>query len=84
MTRAAERWSEALSKWAVPDEILARAPEPPWHCPLSVFTYRPEVALADPSPSQQVAGSPCRRGQCPRRGLRRRCVQRSPSPTPAR
>lgn len=27
---AARSWAEALDEWAIPDEILAAAPEPPW------------------------------------------------------
>lgn len=44
MTRAAERWAEALASWAIPDEILAKAPEPPWHFPVSLFARRGEAA----------------------------------------
>ncbi len=34
---AATRWSAALAAWAIPDEILAQAPEPPWGFPPSLF-----------------------------------------------
>lgn len=34
---AATRWSAALASWAIPDEILAQAPEPPWGFPPSLF-----------------------------------------------
>lgn len=30
MTSAIERWCQQLAAWAIPDEILAQAPEPPW------------------------------------------------------
>ena len=34
---AAERWAAGLAAWAIPDEILARAPESPWGFPPSLF-----------------------------------------------
>jgi SAM-dependent methyltransferase len=37
---AAERWSAALAEWAIPDEILAQAPESPWGFPPSLFGAR--------------------------------------------
>ncbi|HET9075919.1 MAG TPA: methyltransferase domain-containing protein [Acidimicrobiales bacterium] len=33
----AERWAEQLAAWKIPDEILARAPEPPWQFTPSLF-----------------------------------------------
>lgn len=33
-------WKEALSGWAIPDEIVARAPEPPWFFPTASFGQR--------------------------------------------
>lgn len=30
MTTAAERWAGQLAEWAIPEEIMAQAPEPPW------------------------------------------------------
>ncbi|HEY3211537.1 MAG TPA: class I SAM-dependent methyltransferase [Actinomycetota bacterium] len=44
MAAAAEEWTEALASWAIPDEILAKAPEPPWHFPVKVFARRAEAA----------------------------------------
>jgi len=38
MTSAAERWSRDLSAWAIPEEILATAPESPWIHPVKMFT----------------------------------------------
>ncbi len=29
-TDAGQRWADALAEWAIPDEILAQAPESPW------------------------------------------------------
>jgi SAM-dependent methyltransferase len=34
---AAERWAEALGRWAIPEDILAAAPESPWSLPPSLF-----------------------------------------------
>src|SRR5438093_5542789 len=44
MPTAAEEWTEALASWAIPQEILATAPESPWHFPVSVFARRGETA----------------------------------------
>src|ERR671927_27146 len=44
---AAQRWREELAAWAVPDHILAGAPEPPWGFPVELFQVRgnwPDVA----------------------------------------
>jgi SAM-dependent methyltransferase len=34
---AAARWAAALAEWAIPDEILRRAPESPWGFPPELF-----------------------------------------------
>jgi SAM-dependent methyltransferase len=34
---AARRWAEQLALWAIPDEILAQAPESPWGFPPELF-----------------------------------------------
>lgn len=34
---AAERWAAELEAWSIPEEILARAPEPPWGFPAHLF-----------------------------------------------
>jgi len=34
---AASDWAQALSEWAIPEAILASAPEPPWGFPVEVF-----------------------------------------------
>jgi SAM-dependent methyltransferase len=50
MPSAAEGWTEALASWAIPEEILSRAPESPWHFPVGVFARRAEAAAAsDPT-----------------------------------
>ncbi len=50
MTTAAERWHEDLASWAIPPEILERAPESPWCLPVELFAGR-AVAPRVPSPS---------------------------------
>lgn len=42
MTEAARRWAEELAGWAIPEEILANAPEPPWGFPVELFHAHPE------------------------------------------
>jgi len=37
-------WRDDLASWAIPDEILAQAPEQPWIHPVSMFTVDDEVA----------------------------------------
>lgn len=37
---AADRWREQLGAWAIPDRILAAAPEPPWGFPTECFRRR--------------------------------------------
>lgn len=44
MTTAAQRWSDDLAAWAIPDEILAQAPESPWIHPVRMFTVDGSVA----------------------------------------
>lgn len=48
MTAAAE-WAEALQEWAIPEEILASAPESPWDFPVDVFVDIAKHTLVDPS-----------------------------------
>src|SRR5215510_4346551 len=52
---AAERWREALERWAIPENILAAAPESPWTFPVELFASRADSAVASPSPSAQRA-----------------------------
>ena len=40
MSTAAQAWAEALASWAIPEEILAKAPESPWHFPVGLFARR--------------------------------------------
>jgi hypothetical protein len=48
---AASRWRDALASWAIPDSILARAPEDPWALPVALF----ENKAPDLSPSHRRA-----------------------------
>jgi SAM-dependent methyltransferase len=43
MTSAADRWRDDLAAWAIPDEILAVAPESPWIHPVELFTVVGDV-----------------------------------------
>lgn len=43
---SARRWREDLESWAIPDEILAEAPESPWGCPPNLFAHAAEKAVA--------------------------------------
>jgi SAM-dependent methyltransferase len=54
---AERRWSEALQAWAIPDEILAQAPQSPYGHDPGRFARRAqaEVAAADPTPSRLAA-----------------------------
>jgi SAM-dependent methyltransferase len=51
------RWRAQLQAWAIPEEILAAAPESPWGFPVSLFRARAERAGAGgrPSPSNREA-----------------------------
>jgi SAM-dependent methyltransferase len=54
---AIDRWRSALAEWAIPPEILARAPESPWHLGTRQFAVRADNALREstPTPSRRVA-----------------------------
>ncbi|MEV5411418.1 class I SAM-dependent methyltransferase [Thermopolyspora sp. NPDC052614] len=45
----AERWRRDLDAWAIPDEIIAAAPENPWGHLVSRFGRRTDTALAQPA-----------------------------------
>lgn len=45
-TTPADRWAQQLAAWAIPDEILAAAPESPWYFPPELF------ALPHPQPDE--------------------------------
>lgn len=49
---ALDQWQAELAAWAIPDDILSAAPEPPWGFPVELF--RAEVEQTD-TPSRDVA-----------------------------
>jgi SAM-dependent methyltransferase len=50
------RWREQLEGWAIPDEILAAAPESPWGFPVGLFRSRARRAGSGPAtPSNREA-----------------------------
>ena len=52
---ALQRWRRELAGWAIPDEILAAAPESPWGFPRELFRSRAERMPAEPSATTRVA-----------------------------
>ena len=71
---AATRWADALAAWAIPDEILAEAPESPWGFPSPVFAEAATSALTEPLTVSHHRALRCaagggRRARC-RRGRR--------------
>jgi SAM-dependent methyltransferase len=54
-TTAAERWRAALSAWAIPEEIVAAAPESPYFYPVQVFLSRADLAAKRPTVSTHRA-----------------------------
>ena len=41
---SADRWRDELAAWAIPEPILAAAPEPPWGFPVELFHAEPKTA----------------------------------------
>jgi SAM-dependent methyltransferase len=52
---ALERWRAELAGWAIPDEILAAAPESPWGFPTELFRTRAERPPTHPSATTRIA-----------------------------
>jgi SAM-dependent methyltransferase len=53
---ALARWREQLDGWAIPTDILAAAPEPPWQFPVGLFRSRARRAGSRPvTPSAREA-----------------------------
>ena len=52
---ALERWRVELAGWAIPDEIVAAAPESPWGFPTELFRTRAERLTAEPSATTRIA-----------------------------
>jgi SAM-dependent methyltransferase len=48
-TGALDRWREQLEGWAIPEEILAAAPESPWGFPVGLFRSRAARAGSRPA-----------------------------------
>ena len=42
---AASDWAEALGEWAIPEEIIASAPESPWGFPVEVFVDHARLTI---------------------------------------
>ena len=56
MSAAGERWGTALRDWALPERILAQAPESPYGYPTECFRSRGERSIdRDPSPTTRHA-----------------------------
>ncbi len=56
MGPASERWRRDLESWAIPEDILATAPESPWHFPVELFVSRAEGSTTvRPTFSNQAA-----------------------------
>src|SRR6476620_7919684 len=49
-TTAAERWAAQLAAWAIPEEIMAQAPQSPWE--FSAAFFRPPVEPTPDTPSR--------------------------------
>jgi Methyltransferase domain len=60
---ASQRWGAALAGWAIPDEIVSRAPESPWTFPPELFRCRVERArIGHPTPTTVRAAEALPRG----------------------
>jgi SAM-dependent methyltransferase len=57
MPTAADRWRDELAAWAIPPEILAAAPEPPWGFPVELFRAD-ERAVDTPSRRRALEALP--------------------------
>jgi SAM-dependent methyltransferase len=53
ITEAAGRWAEQLGRWAIPEEILARAPVSPWQHDTAMFVV--DDTLDRRAPAAEVA-----------------------------
>jgi hypothetical protein len=54
MSGVVRAWGEALRAWAIPDEILERAPESPWAYSTESFRRRAEQAVRSTEPTPTV------------------------------
>src|SRR5439155_5684256 len=55
MGSSEREWREALASWAIPDDILAKAPESPWSFPVELFASRAQAAPSSLTPSNRCA-----------------------------
>jgi SAM-dependent methyltransferase len=57
VSEASVRWSQELAAWAIPETVLAAAPESPWGFPPQLFASAADRALTDPesTPSRRRA-----------------------------
>ena len=61
ITEAAARWAERLERWAIPEEILAQAPESPWQHDTATF-------VVDDTLDRNAAAAEIARAVLPARG----------------
>jgi len=53
---ALDRWREELEAWAIPEEIMERAPQSPWGFPVGMFRAKADQARrGEPTPSNREA-----------------------------
>lgn len=52
---AAQRWAEQLAAWAIPEEIMAAAPESPYGFDVGLFAAIADEAQEEETPSERVA-----------------------------
>ena len=57
ITEAAARWAERLERWAIPEEILAQAPESPWQHDTATFVV--DDTLDRNAAAAEIARAPC-------------------------
>lgn len=55
---AADRWREELAAWAIPEHILAAAPEPPWGFPVELFRVAEPSQVDTPSRRRALEALP--------------------------
>jgi SAM-dependent methyltransferase len=56
VTELLERWRDELAAWAIPEHIIAAAPESPWVLPRQVFARRADRLAGEPAgPSYERA-----------------------------
>lgn len=61
---AAESWRQALASWAIPDDVLAAAPESPWGFSVAGFADRARRQRQEPTPGHARAREALPDGGC--------------------